>query len=244
MTSQDIINASLRKLGVLAESEVPSIGQSNDALFAANMLWDRWSADRLQIPLLIQTTQALTPNKQTYQIGLGAGADISITRPVFIDHINWLNGNFSPPLEYQMQPLTDDGWARLAIKTITNPYPGSWWYQAFLGAQNGQLSLWPIPTNTGLSMVIYSQSAEAPFAALTTTLLIPPGYQQMIIENLAVELSSEYGVQPTQALAKAADDSMYSVKRMNLKQLDMAVDPGAQVQGYPNRTSWWIWSGP
>jgi len=48
-TAGDIINGSLRLLGVLAEGEVPSAETSQDALRAMNQMIDSWNTERLSV---------------------------------------------------------------------------------------------------------------------------------------------------------------------------------------------------
>ena len=48
-TAGDIINGSLRLLGVLAEGEVPSAETSQDALRAMDQMIDSWNTERLSV---------------------------------------------------------------------------------------------------------------------------------------------------------------------------------------------------
>ena len=48
-TAGDIINGSLRLIGVLAEGEVPSSETSDDALNAMNQMIESWNTERLSV---------------------------------------------------------------------------------------------------------------------------------------------------------------------------------------------------
>ena len=49
VSAGDIINGSLRLLGVLAEGEPPSAETSADALLAMNQMIESWNTERLSI---------------------------------------------------------------------------------------------------------------------------------------------------------------------------------------------------
>ena len=68
-TALDIISSALRKIGVLAEGEVPSAAQASDALSDLNDLIDQHAAERLQIFHTTRTPFTIVANKETYLIG-------------------------------------------------------------------------------------------------------------------------------------------------------------------------------
>jgi hypothetical protein len=241
ITTQDVINGALRRLGVLAEGEIPTFDMSNDGLIALNDLVDQWAAEKLMIYSIVNTTGSLTPSKQTYTVG--TGGDINIARPVYIEHVNYINTSFSPTQEYpRMSPLTDDAWSKIPVKSLTAPFPTCWWYQPLFPLAN--LSFWPIPTSTTLQYSVYASTAVTQFAALTTAFSLPPGYLRMMRSNLALELAPDFGVTPSPALINAAQDSMSTVRRANTKMMDMSVDSASLIQGSNRAAYFSIYSGP
>jgi hypothetical protein len=240
---QDHVNAALRKLGVLAESEVPDIGQSNDALFALNALVDQWQGDRGKIPAVVATVGTLTPSKQTYTVG--PGGDINIARPDIIDHVTYINNNFSPAIELPLQELTSDAWALVPIKSQTSPLPTMYYYDySFSSTGTANLNFWLIPTSANLQYSLWVPTPFAQFATLQTAVLLPPGYWRMLDNLLALELAPEYGVEPSQILQSAAQDAENIVLRNASKLMDMQMDAGALVQGDGNPFRWSIYAGP
>lgn len=242
MTPSDLITRALRLITVLAEGEVPTAQQSSDAFDSVNALIDQWASERLELYQVTNTIFTITPNVQTYLVGTGQA--VNVVRPVFIDHVNFINSSSSPPLELQLNPLTDDAWSKVPVKLLTSPFPTSWYYNATY--PNGTLMLWPIPTATTLTGSVYSPVAVPEFTSLTQTVTFPPAYRRMIVTNLAVELMPEYGINPgsVQGLIQQAAESKAAVKRANLELMDMSCDAAALIQGQSRRYYYNIYAGP
>lgn len=228
-TALDICNGALKKLGVLAAGEVLSADDAGDALIALNGLLDQWASERLQIYTVTRTTFTITASTQNYSVG--SGSTVNVVRPVYVNDIHFQDTSVSPVLEYGLNALTDDAWANLAQHTITSPYPQSFYYNPTF--PTGTISFWPVPTSTTLQGVLYAPTAVPEFAALSTTVSLPPGYRHMLVTNLALELAPDYDRQPNPALVEAARNSMASVKRANFRLSDLSMPPGAMVSGAP-----------
>jgi hypothetical protein len=166
---------------------------------------------------------------------------INIPRPVFINHVNLLDTTQDPDHETPLDPLTDDGWAAIAQKDLTSMRPSAWYYNPTF--PYGTLSLWPVPTGAGLQGVIYVPTQVSTFTSLETAVSLPPGYERMIVKNLALELLPSYGREPSPALVMQAAASMATVKRANHRLSDMSFDSGALI-GNSRAGAWDIRSGP
>lgn len=232
-----VINPALRRLGVIAEGEVPTYDQANDGLASLNSLMDQWAAERLQIFSITRTTWNIS-GVIPYTVGLTG--TIPIARPVYIDHVNFIDTSPSPDVEFQMQPLTDDAFAAIAIKGLTSTLPQYWYYNPTYPL--GTLTLYPIPTQAGLQGVIYAPTAVTEFAALTTTVSLPPGYRRMLINNLAIELCADYDKEPPAGVVKAAMESLGAIKRANIRLMDLSFEPAALCSSQTG--AWSIRTGP
>jgi len=146
------------------------------------------------------------------------------------------------PVEFQLQPLTDDAWSRVPIKTITAPYPTCYYYNPTFPL--GALTLWPIPTSATLTGELYAPQAVAEFASLDTAVSLPPGYRRMLIKNVAVCLCASYEREPRADLKEDAIESLAIVKRSNKRLADMQFEDGALVQGKSKRFYYNINTGP
>ncbi len=239
-TVLDVINSALTDIGVLAAGEAATGDDAADGLVALNNLIDQYAADRLQIYGLVRTTWTIVANTQTYTIG--SGGDIAIARPMIIDHVSFQDTSPTKPLEYQLNNLTEDAWTRVPIKTLTSPFPTSWYTSRAYPLD--VLTLWPVPTDSNLQGVIYVPTAVAEFSALSTTVALPPGYKRMLQKALAMEMLPSYGRQPSPLLIEQARESKAIVKRSNTRLMDMSLDLAALVQGRDGRFIYDINSGP
>lgn len=241
MTVADAITAALQRLGVLTATEDPSGNDQALAFARFNSLLDQWAAERLLIYTITRTTATLTANQASFSVG--SGGDINIVRPVFIDHINYIDSATSPVVEYPLALLTDDDWSRISIKSLTAYLPDAAYYNPTFSTARGTLYPWPIPEATTLSWAIYASTAVPEFTATSDTLSLPPGYRRFIETNLAVELAPDFEVEPHKALLRAAAESKAVVKAANLRINAMAMDSGALI-GTGRSSGWSILVGP
>ncbi len=82
-TAGDLINGSLRLLGVLAEGETPSSETSQDALFAMNQMIQSWNTERLSV-FSTQDQVKMWPSS-TISRTFGPSGDFIGNRPILLD---------------------------------------------------------------------------------------------------------------------------------------------------------------
>jgi len=226
-TVLDLVTASLRELGVLASGETAAAADSLEGLAALNRLVNAWKAERVFIYQLTATTKAVTPSDGTYTVGIGG--DIAVLRPVHVDAVSIRDSVTTPPYEVPLRMMTDQDWAQLRIKTQTASQPQAAWYNRTYPL--GTLELWPVPTSATLTIVLYAPEAVAEFAALSTAVSLPPGYERLIVKNLALELAPTYGVQPSPQLERQAQDALAVVLRANKVLQEQRFAPDAMMGG-------------
>lgn len=224
-TALDLITASLKDIGVLAAGETASAGDSSDGLDSLNALIDQWKAEKLMIYTVTRSTVAITANDGVYTIG--AAGDINVVRPVFIEDIRFVDTSQDPDYEYPLDVLTEQAYAAIPMKAQTSTYPESRYYNPTF--PTGTINLFPIPTSSTLTLVVYHWTAVTTFATLATAFSLPPAYERMIVKNLAVELAPSYEREPSQALMRQASDSMAVVKRGNLRLSDLSFETAALI---------------
>ena len=239
-TVRDIVTDALREIGVLAAGETPTAEDASGGLSTLNDLIDQWAAERLAIYTLTRTTWTIVSGTQNYTVG--TGGTVNIVRPVYIDHVHFVDTSPDPDIEYQLTPLTDDAWSRVPIKTLTSPYPTCWYYNPTFPL--GTLSLWPVPTSATLLGAAYAPQAVAEFTSLDTAVALPPGYRRMLVKNVAVCLCSGYERDPRPDLKEDAVESMAVVKRSNKRLMDMQIEGGALGQGQGRKYTYNINTGP
>ena len=88
-TAQDIINRSLRLIGVLGSGESPTGAEGVDALASLNAMLEVWRNDRLMVYSIDRVEfTSLVASTQTYTIG--SGATINVERPLKIERASLL----------------------------------------------------------------------------------------------------------------------------------------------------------
>src|ERR1041384_3610761 len=97
MTVQTLVNASLRKIGVLGAGETPATEDSNDALDAFNALLANWNVQHLAVYTIVNKQFPLTANVGQYTIG--PAGDFDNYRPVKIEAAGILLGGLRYPLQ-------------------------------------------------------------------------------------------------------------------------------------------------
>ena len=148
-------------------------------------------------------------------------AGLSIPRPerLYAGNVRLLNTALTPELETDLTMLTDAGWQGMPQKSLTSTQPTHWYYNPTFPF--GTLTFWPVPTGSDLSFAIYVPTQVPQFLTLDDVVSLPPGFERMLVKNLALDLAPSYKVNPSQLLVKQAADSVATFKRANYREQDM-----------------------
>lgn len=218
-TVRDIINGSLRLLGVLAQGETPSAAESSDALSAMNMMLDSFSNEHLFLYKRTIEEFTLVSSQSTYT--MGTGGDFSTSNPIKVEAAYIKINTSSPAFEVPMDILNADQWADITQKSVTSAIPTR------LYVQNGQptstLYMWPVPT-VAYNIVLHSLKPIGSFSSINDSVVLPEGYERLIRYNLAIELAPEYNKEPSGTVIKIANDAKANIKRSNSSPVYMETD--------------------
>lgn len=225
-TVSDLCQSALEDLGVLGAGETMDSGDLQTCFKSLNQLMDQWAAERLTIYTIAETTWAIVSGTGSYTVG--AGGDVNVARPVYPKQVHFRDTAPTPDVEYQLVPYTDDDWARQSIKTLASVLPTNFYYNPTFPL--GTLELWPVPTSSTLTGVLYAPAATAQFAATSTSVSLPPGYERFIVKNLAQEVAAKFGAVPSPGIIQAAMDSKRVIKAANERLSDMSFDAGALIR--------------
>jgi hypothetical protein len=210
MTSAgDIINGSLRLLGVLAEGETPSSETAQDALSAMNEMIQSWNTERLSV--FSTQDQVVTWPASTLSRTLGPTGDIVGLRPVLVDDATYFRDPANG-ISYGLKLINQQQYNGIAVKTVTSSYPQVMWIN--MTYPNIELYVYPVPTRT-LEFHIVSVDELSTPANLATDLAFPPGYLRAFRYNLACEIAPEFGVEPSRQVQRIAMTSKRNLKRIN-----------------------------
>jgi hypothetical protein len=236
-TARTIITDALMTIGVTAAGETLSAEDGSLGLRVLNDLIDSYVINDLTMLTVDRNVFPIVANQATYTIG-PAGGDITLPRPIEIENAGViLNYNTTTENEIPLVALTDDAYAAIRVKTLTNAIPTQIYYNPTIATGLGTILLYPTPTATGNYCAIYLGSQTAQFTNLSTSLVMAPGYSRMFKWNLALELCPYYGRPVDQMVMQNAVGSLKDVKRTNVKVSDLSLDPG--ITGGTDKSGWY-----
>ena len=215
ITAQDIINKSMRLLGLLAAGEVPTSAEAQDSLYSLNSIIDSYSANP-QYYFCTQAEQFTVINgKNTYTIGddptTSPPADFVTARPIRIVGAFVRINNVDTPLAL----ITEQYWTNIATKANAG-VPAKLLYRP--NVPYGEVVLYPTP-NGMIPIFIKAERMISRYAALTNTQYLPPGYQRLLELSLAMELAPEYGSQVKPEILANLRADLDSLIRTNIQPL-------------------------
>ena len=196
LTGADLAYTAYRIAGILPE---PGRGYSQseawDALKVLNSLIDSMLAERLMVWAYLRTQWVTTANKGEYTVGNtivnGKQPDwYGIPRPEEITLAGYVFTNTQPQIEQQMKVLTYQEWAALSPKNLTSSIPYMLYFRA--DVPNGTIFLWPVPTDPSVQIALYTWLNVQRIPALTTQLILPPAYQELLEYGLAIRLAGMF----------------------------------------------------
>ena len=208
-TAGDIINGSLRLLGVLAEGEVPSAETSQDALNAMNQMIDSWNTERLTV--FSTQDQVFTWPASTMSRTLGPSGNFVGNRPILLDDATYYV-DAGTGVSYGIKIINQQQYDGIAVKTVTSTYPQVIWIN--MSYPDIEMYVYPVPTKALEWHFISVEELTQP-ATLATVLSFPPGYLRAFRYNLATEMAPEFGVEPSPQVSRIAMTSKRNIKRIN-----------------------------
>ena len=209
VSAGDIINGSLRLIGMLAEGETPSAETSADALSAMNQMIESWNTERLSI--FSTQDQVFTWPATVISRTMGPTGDFVGNRPILIDDSTYFRDP-STGISYGIKIINQQQYDGIAVKTVRSTYPQVLWIN--MSYPDIDMYIYPVPTRDLEWHFISVEELSRP-ATLATTLSFPPGYLRAFRYNLAVELAPEFGVEPSPTVVRIAMTSKRNLKRIN-----------------------------
>lgn len=238
-TAADLCRAALREIGVLSADEAGAAGDITYAFERLNRFLDRLAAEKQSIYAVTRTaTAALTASQASFTVG--SGGNISIARPVFLDHVGYIDQATDPDTEFPLKLLTEAEYQAWPLKALTSTRPTAAYYSPTY--PTGTLYPLPIPTDANLLWAVYHWTAVTQFAAQGTTVALPPAYEEMLVTNLALLLCPSFERPPNPILVRAADKAMSVVKGANSRLRELTFPQESLIQG--GGAAWSIRTGP
>jgi hypothetical protein len=215
---EGLLYPALRKAAItLGPQRTPSPAQFADAIGELTRLTGSLNIDRLFIYSRYTITAPLNGGK-TYTIGISdnpyATSDFNVPRPNGIEAANIVS-NQTPPFRYPLTLVTDQQWSKIRVQDIPNAIPEVMYNdRAFPVAT---LSLWGQPI-AGYLLELFCWQSVPTFQALTDAVILPDGYLDALVLNLAVRLVTHFPLAPN--VPRQVDPNLYQQAREALMRLE------------------------
>ncbi len=216
-TASDLITRAFRRGRVMGRDQTPAPDDAADALSELNDLLDLWWNDKLAVFRVLSEAFTLVAGQQSYTIG--TGGNFNTTRPVKIVPGSYytLNG-----IDRQLTVLTDrKSWDEIPYKALQAPPQAIFYDEAF---PTGNVFFYPTP-DQAYSVHLNSWSRLQTIAALTTSISLPPGYNNLIVNGLAIAICPEYGLEAPASVVRAFNRAYRLLSLVNYE---------LPVMGYPS----------
>ena len=208
-TAAELINGSLRLLGVLAEGEEPSVAVMQDSIMAMNQMIQSWDTERLSV--FSTQDQVFTWPAYTMSRTIGPTGDFVGNRPIEVDDATYFKDP-SSGLSFGIKIINQQQYDGIAFKTVTSTYPQVMWINNTF--PDMEITVYPVPIKA-LEWHIISVETLTEVSSVATDMYFPPGYLRAFRYNLACELAPEFGGEPSPQVQRIAMSSKRNIKRIN-----------------------------
>lgn len=228
ITGADLVATALKLLGVYQAGETLRAADAADGFARLNAFVDFLTTQRLSMNGIQKFTGDVIAGHNPYTIGLAQ--DFNQVRPTWIDDVTiTINVGTSTATDIPIAEWQQDEYANAAAKAVQAALPTNYYYNATydLSVPSGAIYFWPIPNNATYDLNLWCPVATiGSFATPTTAYKLLPGWQAMLETNLAVELSSLFGVEVPAVVAAKANATLNTIKRVNTEPGLLSVDNG------------------
>lgn len=225
ITGAQIATDAMFQAGVLGQDQATGAADADVQLVLRrlNRMLDSWSNERLMIYAIETETLALTPNVATY-----TSAGFLSGRPVTIEamYVHYAG------VDYLIEFIDNVQYASIGIKNIA-AIPQFCYINT--GIPNIEFTFFPLPSANMTATVYVRQLLSAP-VTVSTSLVMPPGYEKAIVDNLAVDICPSFEREPTQAMLKSAQESRAVLKVNNYV-------PSVSTTGFESDLWWGLANG-
>jgi hypothetical protein len=214
-----LLYPALRKAGVtLGPQRTPSVAQYQDAIDELNRLIGSLNCDRLFIYSIANYAFPLT-GKKTYTIGISPdpsfSADFAVPRPQAIDAANIISGAPGASLRYPLTIMTDLQWAKIGLQDIPSTIPDVLYNDRAYPLSTLYLYGQPMP---GYQLELFVWNLVPGFLTPADVVLLPPGYEDALVLNLAVRLAPHFQLQVSADVRADAQKALMRLESINAPQ--------------------------
>lgn len=229
-TANDLITAAFKRGRILGADQVPGASEAADALAAFNRMLDTWWIDRLAVFQVQQENFPLVVGQASRTIGVGG--NFNTTWPVKI-----VEGCFvrRGGVDYPVKVIDDrTEYDRIRVKSSAGMPLALFYDRAY---PLGTIYFYYVP-DVADTIYLNSWKRLQTLAALVTAISLPPGYEELIVDGLAIKLCPDYGMTAPQDVKQSFSTTKKLLGQVNAPSLVMSMDPNLLPQraGYDIRT--------
>lgn len=220
----DLFDAALQEIG-RADTGTGATADRTFCLGHLNRMLSGWSTEIG--PLHFETTESLTWASGEVSRTIGSGGALNTSRPERIIAAQYRD---SANLDHDLNIITHQEYQAIENKTLSTSEPRDLAYNPTIASGYGTLFLWPVPS----SSLAFRLTSWKPFAAITdqtATVVLPSGYENAIVFNLAVRIASAFGAQLSDVTRNEAIKAKRALLIANIVQQPARMDPMAPGQG-------------
>lgn len=225
-TALGIITSAMRKSGILSKGESPSASEASDGLEMLNDMLSSFSNDSMVV--YTRTLENFTLAGGTANYTIGSGATFNTARPIKVISAYVRSGG----VDYALQIVSDENYADIGVKDIQGVPQFINYTNAFPQAT---IRLYPVPSETYQLFLLTEKEISS--LTLNQTVSFPPGWNRMMIYNLAVDMAPEYGQPVTPEMFDIAKSSKAEIRQAVMTAKPMQWD--AEPSGIDNIYSGW-----
>lgn len=188
VSRDDVINASLRTLKVIAVGETPGTEDYTNCAFALNTLLKELNTEGKMAWVYQTISTPFVANQAAYTIAESGSPSITNARPVSITGA-WIRDGSTPPIDTPLSPLTRQEYDQLTPKGTTGT-PCNWYYDPQIGLAT--VTVWPTPADATYSLYLCIQRPIQDITSSGQNFDVPQEAFSALRWMLADEVSSEY----------------------------------------------------
>lgn len=206
-TAQDLITRAYRRGRIIGADQALSAARGAAGLLELNDLLDQWWNDKTMVFHILAEQFALIANQQSYT--MGPGGNFNTTRPVKV--VPGTKYTLSG-IDRQLAVLTDrKSWDEIPYKSLVAPPQGIFVDEGYPLAT---IYFYPTP-DQAYAVYINSWARLQSIAALITPIALPPGYNRLIVNGLAIALCPENGLEAPPSVVRAFNETKRALELVN-----------------------------
>lgn len=223
VTRDQVINSSLRKLGVLSDAQTAGTNDLTNCAQALNIMLKQWEQKGYKGWLYASVTFPFVVSQSAYTIG-PSGADVTTDRPVRVAQAWWQDSSTN---KTPMVPVSREEFLRLTPSNSTGQ-PTSWYYQPTIAttaaASKGTFNVWPAPIEVnGQSFGISVQRPIFDITSASQEFDVPQPVFAALVWGLADAVGTEYGANERVLMRIEKRANQYIEEAFNFEEEDASV---------------------